>query len=180
MVATGLYSLVWAGDTQADRKGDKSKQVGKTQSSVNTLSQKTRSEKAPENLVWVDYGTALERAKTENKHVLVDFYTSWCGWCKVMDRKTYTDASVMNALNENFILARVNAESGKQFEVGKTRMSGRQVAREFGVSSFPMTWFLKPDGSRLVNIAGYVPAEKFITALEYVGERQYEGATEGE
>jgi thioredoxin-related protein len=129
---------------------------------------------AVDTLEWLEYGEALRRAEREGKHVLVDFYTNWCGWCKKMDRDTYADSSVAAYLRQNFVLSKINAESPKRFKVAEGTMSGVEVAREFRVGSFPMTWFLKPDGSRLDKVAGYVPPDRFIHALRFVHERKYE------
>jgi len=129
-------------------------------------------------LEWLEFGDALDKAVAEDKHVIIDFYTDWCGWCKVMDRKTYADPRVMKLLNEGFVIAKINAESNKRFRVGDKEMSGRELARQYRVQSFPMTWFLKPDGSQLANVPGYIDANKFLRALEYVQARNYENQSE--
>ena len=153
----GLYGLVWAADSKSPR-GSKPAVPG------------TR----VEALEWLDYGRALERAQKEDKHVLIDFYTNWCGWCKKMDRDTYGDSAVTSYLRDHFVLSKVNAESDKRFRVSGGTMSGIELARQFQVSSFPITWFLKPDGSKLDRVSGYVPADRFIYALRFVHERRYE------
>ena len=132
-----------------------------------------------EAVEWLEYGAALERAKKEKKHVLIDFYTDWCGWCKVMDRKTYAHPGVAAYLNEHFVLAKVNAESPKRFKVGDDTKSGVEVAREYSINSFPITWFLRPDGTRINQLPGYRAPEEFQRVLEYIHERQYETATGG-
>jgi thioredoxin-related protein len=152
-LAALLAILVWVTWAWADSKGEE----GATKPAVQ----------------WLAYGEALQKAEKENKHVIVDFYTNWCGWCKVMDRKTYTDAAVVDLLERHFVVAKVNAESSRKFSVGEEEISGRELAKQFGVTQFPMTWFLKPDGSRLANLPGYIPPERFTKVLEYVHERRY-------
>jgi thioredoxin-related protein len=124
-------------------------------------------------LEWLEYGDALDRGKKENKHVIIDFYTNWCGWCKVMDQKTYGDSATAAYLNQHFVLSRINAESGKRFKVGEGTKSGVELAREFGVSSFPITWFLEPDGDPVDKLMGFVPPDRFRKALVYVHDRSY-------
>jgi thioredoxin-related protein len=129
---------------------------------------------AATGLEWLDYGVALERARAEDKHLLVDFYTNWCGWCRRMDRDTYGDSTVAAYLRAHFVLAKVNAESPQRFKVGETTKSGIELARDFGVQSFPITWFIRPDGRPIDRLPGYQPPQVFQKVLEVVHERRYE------
>ena len=48
-----------------------------------------------EEVSWsASFATAMEQARAEQKYVMVDFFTTWCHWCKVLDEKTYTDDRV--------------------------------------------------------------------------------------
>ncbi|MEK7316273.1 MAG: DUF255 domain-containing protein, partial [Candidatus Eisenbacteria bacterium] len=67
--------------------------------------------KGGEKVQWLSFDAAIAKAQKENKHLIVDVYTNWCGWCKVMDRQTYGNTEVAAYLTENFALAKVNGES---------------------------------------------------------------------
>ena len=43
-----------------------------------------------------------EKLKRNPKPVLIDLYTDWCYWCKVMDKKTYTNSKVISYINDHF------------------------------------------------------------------------------
>ena len=47
-----------------------------------------------------DYDKSLAKAKEEKKLVMVDLYTDWCGWCKRLDKDTYSDKSVETKLEQ--------------------------------------------------------------------------------
>jgi len=62
-------------------------------------------------LSWLSIEQASEIGSQSNKKkFLVDVYTDWCGWCKVMDKKTFTDPELIKYLNENFHVVKFNAE----------------------------------------------------------------------
>jgi len=98
---------------------------------------------------------AMEQARAEQKFVMVDFYTHWCTWCKVMDAKTFTDPKVA-ALAEGMVAVKVNAEAE------------RAVAGQYGVRAFPTIVFLNPDGTLRQRVQGYKPPEGMIPILEDV------------
>ncbi len=79
---------------------------------------------------------ALERAKAENKLVFVDFYTSWCLPCKLMDEDVFTDREFGDYMNANFISVKINAEAG----------NGPNLAALFDVKSYPTLLFLDANG----------------------------------
>ena len=128
-------------------------------------------------LPWLAFDEAAERAKKENKHMIVDVYTTWCGWCKVMDRQTYGNVAVANYLTENFVLAKVNGESSAEIHWKGKVMTERAYARSVGVTGFPTTYFLKPDADIIGGAPGYIPPDNFIIYAKYVSTRWYEKGT---
>ena len=59
---------------------------------------------------WLTIQEAFTRTQKEPRKTIVDVYTAWCGWCKVMDKQTYTNPEVIDYLNKNFYCIHFNAE----------------------------------------------------------------------
>jgi uncharacterized protein YyaL (SSP411 family) len=125
-------------------------------------------------LSWLAFDAATELAAKEQKHVIVDIYTTWCGWCKVMDRQTYGDPQVSAYLIENFVLAKVNGESSAKLHWKGRELTERQFARQVGVTGYPATYFMKPDAELLGGVAGFIKSPDFMTYARYVHTRWYE------
>ena len=127
-----------------------------------------------EKVEWLTFDDATVRAAKEDKHVIVDIYTTWCGWCKVMERQTYGHPEVAAYLRENFLLAKVNGEaSGKVHWQGK-EITERQLAKALGVTGYPATYFLKPNADLLGGVSGYIEHPDFMIYARYVHTRWYE------
>lgn len=112
-------------------------------------------------------------AKIGSKLYFVDFYTSWCGYCKKMDQETFSDATVAKILNRYFYPVKFNAEgnntftwNGQTYNPGK---GGRSRAHEFarGVQGYPTFVLYRADGTPLQAIPGYSPANEFVIILWY-------------
>ena len=57
-----------------------------------------------------DWAKALDRAKSEKKPMLIDFYTDWCVWCKVQDTTTWKDVNVARFANNYLVAVKLDAE----------------------------------------------------------------------
>lgn len=86
----------------------------------------------------------LEAAKAENKLVFVDFYTTWCLPCKLMDEDVFPDEEFGKFMNDNFISYKVDAEKG----------GGPDLSLLYQVMVFPTLLFLDSDGNVLVRKDG--------------------------
>jgi tetratricopeptide (TPR) repeat protein len=105
---------------------------------------------------WTEepYAKMLERAKQENKFVFIDFYATWCGPCKMLDKDVYPDASVEKLLN-SMIPAKFDAEKDPWVA----------VAGEFRVRAYPTLLVLGPDGKEVGRYIGYLPANEFVEVI---------------
>jgi thioredoxin-related protein len=122
-------------------------------------------------LKWYRFDEGYKKAVAENKIILVDAYTDWCGWCKVMDKKTYTDASVISKLNQSFVCIKLNPEVEETFAFADKKMRSAELLQYIGngqVTGFPTTIFWTNPGKdekRYVQ-PGYLPPADFITLLD--------------
>ncbi len=86
----------------------------------------------------------LERAEQENKLVFVDFYTTWCLPCRLMDEEVFPDKKLAKFLNENFISYKVDAEKG----------NGVNLAVVYQIQAYPTLLFMDANGSVLKKKVG--------------------------
>lgn len=130
---------------------------------------------------WISLEQATELLKKEKRPVLIDLYTDWCGWCKVMDRKTYSNKKVATYLSEKFYTVKFDAESkasvrwqGKDF-VYNTRYKTHDLAIFLtnGNLSYPTTVVIYPDGSAPQVIPGFMEPGDFELIVKYFGEGHY-------
>lgn len=127
-----------------------------------------------EKLEWLAFDAATARAKDQKKHIIVDIYTTWCGWCRVMEQQTYGDPEVAAYLRDNFVLAKVNGESSAKLRWRGKELTERQFARAVGVTGYPATYFLKPDAELLGGMGGFLRPPEFMIYARYVSTRWYE------
>ena len=78
-------------------------EVANTTKVVNTIavSEVVKPELSDE-IDWMSWDEAVTANGEAPKMLFIDLYTDWCGWCKVMDRQTFTDPKVIQYMNENF------------------------------------------------------------------------------
>lgn len=126
-----------------------------------------------EAIQWLDFEKAVSAAKKERKMLVVDFYTDWCGWCKVMDRDTYGNAEVAKYAKAKLIMSKVNAESKAMTRFQDNELTYQQLAAGFGVRGYPATIFIGPDGEFITLVSGFVPADKFMPILEFLADGHY-------
>src|SRR6476620_10655254 len=74
----------------------------------------------------------LAKAKTEKKIVMLDCYTDWCVWCKVMDRSTLKSDTTLDVLNKSFVCCRREME--KEAE-------GLMLGMKYMISGYPTYLF---------------------------------------
>jgi thiol:disulfide interchange protein len=102
-----------------------------------------------------DLPSALERARSEGKPVLINFYADWCVWCKRLESTTFRDAKVATMLRDRVIPLSLNVEG-----------NGRKLSNEYRVDGLPTILVLDPDGREIGRIPGYAPPRGFLERVD--------------
>lgn len=119
------------------------------------------------------------------KPIIVDVYTSWCGWCKVMDKETYRNTKVANYINEHFYAVKLDAETkeifdwnGKQYAYNDAYQSNDlAVYLMGGQMSYPTTVLLPSLASQPGPMAGFLKPNELEAPLKFFGEDNYKTTT---
>jgi uncharacterized protein YyaL (SSP411 family) len=107
---------------------------------------------------WHEWGAeAFEKAKRENKPVLLDIGAVWCHWCHVMDRESYENDETAAVLNDHFIAVKVDRDERPDVD---TRYQSA-VATISGQGGWPLTAFLTPEGKPYFGGTYFPPEERY-------------------
>ncbi|HUV37730.1 MAG TPA: thioredoxin fold domain-containing protein [Patescibacteria group bacterium] len=123
---------------------------------------------------WVSFNEGLARARKEQKPVVIDFYTSWCKWCKVMDERTFSKPEIAAYLGDHFVSIRINAESKTdRLDYEGKAYTPVELTRHFRVTGFPSLAYLDREGKLITVVPGFVPPETFLPLLKYINKECY-------
>lgn len=123
---------------------------------------------------WLDFSVAYPAAKKSNKHLIINFYSIGCGWCRKMDNSTFGNIAIAKHLNENFIGAKINIASNRKIDWMGEELTERELAVKLAGRGTPYTTFIDTSGNVVAKLPGYIPAERFIFILDYVAGYWYE------
>lgn len=115
---------------------------------------------------WMKFEEAIAANEKNPKMILVDVYTDWCGWCKKMDKETFTDPQVIAHFQKNFYAVKLNAEDTKRsFDfMGKT-FTEAEMAAAMRVNSYPNFVVIEPNLQNLAQLPGYREPSAFLAGL---------------
>ncbi|ANI89737.1 hypothetical protein A9P82_10810 [Arachidicoccus ginsenosidimutans] len=135
------------------------------------------------NLSW---DQVKAKAKAEHKYILMDCQTTWCSWCRYMEKNIFPNDTVAAITNDKFIAVSVQFDSSAKDndEVKSWYATAHDLNAQYHINAYPTFLFFSPDGEivdRHVGASLKVP--EFVTALNdaqnpdkqyYVLVRKYE------
>jgi len=129
---------------------------------------------------WMTFEDAVAASKVAPKKLFIDLYTDWCGWCKVMDKKTFSQTAIADYVNKNYYPVKFNAEQKEEVvfdgHTFKFVPSGRNGYHELaatltqGKLSYPMGVFMDEQFRILTLLPGFQEPKFFDTVIKYFGE----------
>src|ERR671929_1633940 len=107
---------------------------------------------------WLPWGPeALNRARAEDRPLLVSIGYSACHWCHVMEHESFEDPETAALMNERFVCVKVDRE--ERPDVDGLYMDA--VVAMTGQGGWPMTVFLTPDGKPFWGGTYFPPEPRF-------------------
>lgn len=127
---------------------------------------------------WRSVEEVEQLMKSEPRKVYVDIYTDWCGWCKVMDKKTFTNPKVIEYLNTKFYSIHLNAEradsvlfKGKKFgRIPNSKTNELAADWMRNKLSYPTSIFFEENFNNPQPVPGYLEVPTLEMILKYLGE----------
>lgn len=135
---------------------------------------------------WYTIEEAIALNEKSPKKIVIDVYTDWCGWCKVMDRNTFGNKIIAEYLNENYYPVKFNAEQKENITLGgytyKYISQGRRGYHELAAAllngnlGYPSVVFLTTieDKLQIIHIEQrYIPPKDFDQIINFIGDDLY-------
>lgn len=115
---------------------------------------------------WFEWGgEALQKARDENKPLVISIGYSACHWCHVMADESYMDDEVADLMNENFVAIKVDRE--ERPDIDQIYIEAAQMLN--GNAGWPLNVFALPDG-RPFWAGTYFPKKNWMTVLEQLNK----------
>jgi thioredoxin-related protein len=140
---------------------------------------------------WVTVEQAMELSRKDGKPIMIDVFTQWCGPCKMLSSRTFTDKQLADYVNSHYHAVKFDAEGsevvkfkdqtytnpGYQANMQGMRNSTHQftqvIAPVNGRIAYPTVVYLDAQGQILAPVQGYLTPEQMEPILIYFGEGQY-------
>lgn len=140
-----------------------------------------------QSINWMSIENALEASAKNPKKIIIDIYTDWCGWCKVMDRETFGNEDIIKYINENYYAVKLNAEKQTSFSYkgqlynleavnGKT-INSFVLAISNGSIGYPALAYLDEQQNLLTLLTGYQKKEQLLPILKFLHSDSFKSMT---
>jgi len=174
--------------TKDEQAGANTKDAQSTTKKGNKPTAQASSAEMTGKVNWISMEDLPAAMENEPRKVLVDLYTGWCGWCKRMDKNTFSYPEIASYINDNFHAVKFDAEQqeninfdGKEYKfVPKGRRGTNELTYKLilgdkpsGRVGYPTVAFLDEKLERIDAYAGYKDANSFDGITRFIAENHY-------
>lgn len=130
---------------------------------------------------WITLTELKDAYTKQQKPIIIDVYTSWCGWCRVMEKETYSQETVASYINENYYAVKFNAETkdSVEFNGKKYGYNPAYKANELAVyllegrMGYPATILLPNTNAQPAPLPGFLKPSELEPPLRFIGDGVY-------
>ncbi len=147
------------------------------------IPQDSQSTSSSEGIQWYTWEEAIKASEDHPKKLFIDVYTDWCGWCKRMDKTTFSDKEVADYINANFYPVKLDAEQKEdivyQGHTFKFVNAGRRGVHTLAYSlldgklGYPAYVYMDENQALITVSPGYKTIDVLMQELQYIGEGHY-------
>ena len=116
-----------------------------------------------------DYAKAVEKARAENKNLLLDFTGSdWCGYCMALNKEVFSTPTFKDWAKDNVVLVEVDFPHVK-FQTSKIKAQNADLKNKYPFNGYPTVVIMDVDGKELTRQTGYHPGsgpDAYVAALQ--------------
>lgn len=107
-----------------------------------------------------DFKQAQKEAKAQKKSIFIDFYTTWCQPCKMMDSEVFAVKHIGDYFDKNFISLKLDAEKPENAD----------LVKRFSINSFPTMVVLDSEGREVKRLKRAMSPKDFMMEIQSIGE----------
>ena len=119
----------------------------------------------PKGYPFQTFDKAMKQAAAEAKPLFVYFGRHGCGYCEKTNKEAFSDPKVREFYSRNYILAYVDAESGKRLRLPSgERITERELGTRYKAYVTPVFTFMLPNGDMVYQLIGVQRIEDLLNA----------------
>ena len=138
-------------------------------------------QKTQNKINWMTAEEVQEKMLTAPRKVYIDIYTDWCHWCKIMDKKTFTNKYVIDYMNENYYCIHFNAErkdmvtfNNKKYGLATGSKTNTLVMEWLqGQISYPTSLFFDEGFVNPQPVPGYLEIPTMEMIAKYIAQNKH-------
>lgn len=114
---------------------------------------------APANkIIFIEneWDSAVKKASAQKKYIFVDCYATWCGPCKMLKTRTFTNKKVADFFNKNFVNISIDMEAGQ----------GPKLAQQWQVQALPTLLIFDENAKPVLGTMGFIGPDDLIRFAE--------------